>query len=170
MSWGSRYEAWVLWGIIFWWSHNYWGIVPIFLYTMDSSNKDITFEFNLLWGLVAMLLPNWINPVDRAYFGWSWYQRHGSGWVCHVSGYGSQSRQSGVGGARFIAWCSFLGECQWGTRDFLGMPAVSELQYCVRPTLKKALCHTHLFGGTCNKHVVAISTLVTLYYLFYCNI
>ena len=35
---------------------------------------------------------------------------------------------------------------------FLGRPGVSGLRPCVGPTLKKALCHTRLVGGTADKY------------------
>ena len=35
---------------------------------------------------------NKLNSADGVHFGRPWYQRHGSGQVCHISGYGSQPR------------------------------------------------------------------------------
>ena len=109
-----------------------------------------------------------------------WYQRHGSGRVCHFSGYGSQPRLPGkpsihvmrpiliflepqeavpqaltlLGRARFIAWRLrfplFMGILT-GVKQFWECRACLGYGPVPRSTLSKALCRTcPLVGRTTN--------------------
>ena len=57
--------------------------------------------------------------------------------------------------SRFITWhlkCSFLGECWRDPKYFWSCQACLGYGPVPGPTLKKALCHTHLVGGTYDKY------------------
>ena len=63
------------------------------------------------------------NPVDGTHFSRPWWQRHGSGRVCLVTGHTSSLRGTSPLALTFFGWvrfiarrrrCSFLGECRRG--------------------------------------------------------
>ena len=88
-----------------------------------------------------------------------WYQRHGSGWMCHVSGLTYFEPQGAVAqaltrlhGAWFIALCPFLGECRRGPWHFWECRAYLGYSPCDQIHFKKALCHTRPFDGACDKY------------------
>ena len=117
--------------------------------------------------------------MDGSHFGRPWYQRHGSGRMCHVPGCGGRPRLPGagageawhsrsaaetdiprasgnrpqvltlIGRARFIP---FLGGCRRGLRHFWECRRCLGYGPAPRPTLKKTLCHTRPFGGACDKY------------------
>ena len=101
------------------------------------------------------------SRLDRVHFRQPWYQGHGSGRVCFVAGHTSSfsgpSRQALtlLGGVRYIAWIlrwPFLQECRRVPRHFWECWTRLAYDPAVGPTLKKALCHTHHFGGTEDKY------------------
>ena len=67
-----------------------------------------------------------------------------------------------LGGAGFIAWRPFLGECRWRLRHFWSRRATA-----LHPDLpkKKALCYTRLVGGTYDKYRLG-TCLEALYQTF----
>ena len=56
------------------------------------------------------------------------------------------------GGARFIAWRLFLGECRQDLRHFGECWVCLSYSPSSGPTLKKALCRTHPFGRAYDKY------------------
>ena len=88
---------------------------------------------------------NNLDPVNGTHFSRPWYQRHGSSWVCHVSGYSNQPKLPGAGSVEAkidipqasggrpprlltsseglglspgACGTPFLRECQWDSRYF----------------------------------------------------
>ena len=65
------------------------------------------------------------------------------------------------GGARFIAWRSFLRKCQQGLKHFWECQVCLSYGPVLRPTLKKVLCHTCPVGGMYNKYYREIKILIS---------
>ena len=94
-------------------------------------------------------------------------------WPNQASGGLSPRALTLLGGPSFITWylrCPFLGECQWGPRHFwkcqlMGPRHCWEYRPCLgycpvpRPTLKKAMCHTCLFGVALDKYHLEVKSI-----------
>ena len=98
-----------------------------------------------------------LDAVDGSHFGSPWYQRHGFGRVCHISGLTYPEPQGTVpqalrplGRVRFIAWRlehHFLEKFRRGPRYFWEWWAYLDYGPAPGPTFKKALCHTSVWWG-----------------------
>ena len=66
-----------------------------FLPETEEGKKELTFCFK-----AVVVLPNCSNSVNEANSSCPWCQWHRSAQVCHVSGYSSPSKLSGVGAGR----------------------------------------------------------------------
>ena len=83
---------------------------------------------NTVGSKAVAVIPISTNPVDGAHIGRLWYQRHGSGRMCYVSGYSRQSRLIHWASGFKPSWrgkvyrlapeAPLLRECRLGTRHF----------------------------------------------------
>ena len=105
----------------------------------------------------------YLYPVDGTHFGRPWYQRHGSGRLCLVSG----NTSSLVGGVpQDLTLLGGLG-LSLGARNALFYRRGPRYFWCCRarlgygpalePALKKALCYTRPLGGREYKYSCWIS-------------
>ena len=96
-------------------------------------------------------------PVDGTHFGWPWCDgRFRSGVSCHWIYLGPQEAVSLGFNPLWRGWvyrpASLLEECRRGPRHFWKCREHVGFGPAPGPTLKKALCHNRLIGGTEDKY------------------